>query len=119
MINDEWTNKLRRGRRLGRTFFHFSFQISHLSFVCLFALSIFLVSPAAKYLPTDARAATRNANSPRVPFLSSIDAPETSPRVEQVAVVGMTVSDMDASVSFYSKVLSFEKVSDVELAGED
>src|SRR5262244_1988194 len=31
----------------------------------------------------------------------------------------MTVSDMDASVEFYSKVLSFEKVSDVEVTGED
>jgi catechol 2,3-dioxygenase-like lactoylglutathione lyase family enzyme len=31
----------------------------------------------------------------------------------------MTVSDMDRSTEFYSKVLSFEKVSDVELTGED
>ena len=31
----------------------------------------------------------------------------------------MTVSDMDASVAFYSQVLSFEKVSDVEVTGED
>lgn len=31
----------------------------------------------------------------------------------------MTVSDMDRSVDFFSKVLSFEKVSDVEVAGED
>jgi len=31
----------------------------------------------------------------------------------------MTVSDMDASVSFYSRILSFEKVSDVEVTGED
>ena len=85
------------------------------SFLLLF--SIFL-SPFGS-LPTDARAATRNANSPRVPFLSMLDAVEASPKVEQVAAVGMTVSDMDASVAFYSKVLSFEKVSDVELTGED
>ncbi|HZE70875.1 MAG TPA: VOC family protein [Pyrinomonadaceae bacterium] len=31
----------------------------------------------------------------------------------------MTVSDVDRSVEFYSKVLSFEKVSDIEVAGED
>ena len=31
----------------------------------------------------------------------------------------MTVSDMDVSVDFYSRVLSFEKVSDVEVTGED
>jgi len=31
----------------------------------------------------------------------------------------MTVSDMDRSVEFFSKVLSFEKVSDVEVAGSE
>jgi catechol 2,3-dioxygenase-like lactoylglutathione lyase family enzyme len=38
--------------------------------------------------------------------------------VVAVDSVGMTVSDMDRSVDFYSRVLSFEKVSDVELWGE-
>jgi catechol 2,3-dioxygenase-like lactoylglutathione lyase family enzyme len=42
-----------------------------------------------------------------------------SPAVERVATIGMTVSDMDRSVEFYAKVLSFEKVSDVEVAGEE
>jgi len=32
-------------------------------------------------------------------------------------VVGMTVSDIDRSVAFFTGVLTFEKVSDVELAG--
>ena len=41
------------------------------------------------------------------------------PLVEQVGAIGMTVSDMDASVDFYKQVLSFEKVSDVEVTGED
>ena len=39
--------------------------------------------------------------------------------VRSVESVGMTVSDMDRSVDFYSRVLSFRKVSDVELAGSD
>jgi catechol 2,3-dioxygenase-like lactoylglutathione lyase family enzyme len=39
--------------------------------------------------------------------------------VEGVDAIGMTVSDMDRSVDFYSKVLTFEKVSDTEVAGED
>jgi catechol 2,3-dioxygenase-like lactoylglutathione lyase family enzyme len=39
--------------------------------------------------------------------------------VTRVDAVGMTVSDMDRSVDFFSKVLSFEKISDVEVAGED
>ena len=39
--------------------------------------------------------------------------------VKSVESVGMTVSDMDRSVEFFSKVLSFEKVSDVELHGAE
>lgn len=39
--------------------------------------------------------------------------------VTRVDAVGMTVSDMDRSVDFFARVLSFEKVSDVEVAGED
>jgi catechol 2,3-dioxygenase-like lactoylglutathione lyase family enzyme len=36
-----------------------------------------------------------------------------------VASVGMTVADMDRSVDFYTKVLSFQKVSDVEVLGTE
>ena len=36
-----------------------------------------------------------------------------------VDAVGMTVFEMDRSVDFYSRVLSFEKVSDVEVWGDD
>ncbi|TMA11080.1 MAG: VOC family protein [Deltaproteobacteria bacterium] len=39
--------------------------------------------------------------------------------VKSVDAVGMTVSDMDRSVEFFSKVLSFEKTSDVEVAGSE
>src|SRR5262245_14886866 len=39
--------------------------------------------------------------------------------VKAVVSVGMTVGDMDRSVDFYSQVLSFEKVSDVEVAGTE
>src|SRR6266702_1984985 len=38
--------------------------------------------------------------------------------VEGVDAIGITVSDMDRAVDFYSKVLTFEKVSDTEVAGE-
>lgn len=37
--------------------------------------------------------------------------------VEAVEAVGMTVADMERSVRFYSSVLAFEKVSDVEVTG--
>jgi catechol 2,3-dioxygenase-like lactoylglutathione lyase family enzyme len=36
-----------------------------------------------------------------------------------VESVGITVSDMDRAVDFYSKVLTFEKVSDIEVAGSE
>jgi hypothetical protein len=39
--------------------------------------------------------------------------------VKSVETVGMTVSDMDRSVESFSKVLSFEKVSDVEVWGSE
>jgi catechol 2,3-dioxygenase-like lactoylglutathione lyase family enzyme len=39
--------------------------------------------------------------------------------VDGVDAIGITVSDMDRAVDFYSKVLTFEKVSDTEAAGEN
>ncbi|MBW4632624.1 MAG: VOC family protein [Iphinoe sp. HA4291-MV1] len=39
--------------------------------------------------------------------------------VSEVESVGMTVSDMDKAVDFYSQVLSFKKVSDVEVLGTE
>lgn len=38
--------------------------------------------------------------------------------VRGIDAVGMTVSDMDRSVDFFTRILTFEKVSDVEVAGE-
>ena len=63
-----------------------------------------------------------------LPALSGCDAAPTKPAKDQpsatvdvkaVVSVGMTVADMDRSVDFYSRVLSFEKVSDVEVAGTE
>ncbi|BAY92709.1 MULTISPECIES: VOC family protein [unclassified Tolypothrix] len=39
--------------------------------------------------------------------------------VTAVESVGMTVSDMDRAVEFYSQVLSFKKISDVEVLGTE
>jgi catechol 2,3-dioxygenase-like lactoylglutathione lyase family enzyme len=38
--------------------------------------------------------------------------------VEAVDAVGITVADMDRSVAFYRNVLSFEPISDIEVAGD-
>jgi catechol 2,3-dioxygenase-like lactoylglutathione lyase family enzyme len=39
-------------------------------------------------------------------------------QVKQVVNIGITVSNMDRSVKFYSEVLEFKKISDTELYGE-
>src|SRR6266850_4588978 len=51
-------------------------------------------------------------------FLTSL-AGAQQPLLDRVDAVNMTVADLDRAVDFYSKVLTFEKVSDTELAGED
>jgi catechol 2,3-dioxygenase-like lactoylglutathione lyase family enzyme len=43
---------------------------------------------------------------------------DARPLASAVDSVDMTVSDMDRAVEFYSRVLSFKKVSDTEVAGE-
>ena len=43
----------------------------------------------------------------------------TGVHVTAVDSVGMTVADMDRAVAFYTSVLTFEKVSDVEVSGRE
>jgi len=52
---------------------------------------------------------------------ASVPAPvlNGTPVVQALDVIGMTVGDMDRSVEFFSNVLTFEKVSDVEVTGDD
>lgn len=45
-------------------------------------------------------------------------AADPQPIARAVEAVGFTVSDMDRAIEFYSGVLTFEKVSDVEIAGD-
>ena len=47
--------------------------------------------------------------------------PEAQPAglIRAVGAVGMTVGNMERSTAFYSGALGFEKVSDVEVLGED
>ena len=44
--------------------------------------------------------------------------PHEGLRVSAVGAIGMTVADVQRSAAFYADVLGFEKVSDVEVAGE-
>jgi catechol 2,3-dioxygenase-like lactoylglutathione lyase family enzyme len=61
-------------------------------------------------------AALGPAIAPLVATARAAEAPALA--VSAVGAVGLTVSDMDRAVSFYSRVLSFEKESDLELAGQ-
>jgi len=48
-----------------------------------------------------------------------VSAAINSPAVASLDSVGLTVSDIGRSVDFFARVLSFEKVSDVEIYGSD
>lgn len=52
-------------------------------------------------------------------FVAYAPAALPNPIVKSVEAVGMTVSDMNRSIEFFSKILSFEKISDVEVAGSE
>lgn len=55
----------------------------------------------------------------RVPATSAENQPQSpAPVVAAVDAVSMTVADADRTAEFFSKVLSFERVSDVEVTGE-
>src|SRR5215467_3943603 len=48
----------------------------------------------------------------------STDAATASSRVKAIGCIGLTVADLDRSVGFYVQVLSFQKVSEWEVAGD-
>ena len=52
-------------------------------------------------------------------LLACFPAAAQQPLVKAVDAIGITVSDIDRSVEFFSKLLSFEKVSDVEVTGDE
>jgi catechol 2,3-dioxygenase-like lactoylglutathione lyase family enzyme len=66
---------------------------------------IWLLALVAVWCALLAQRATAQASAPRAV-------------VQAVDSVGITVSDMDRAVGFYSRVLTFEKVSDREVAGD-
>lgn len=49
---------------------------------------------------------------------SSVAAPRASAAVTSVGCVGMTVGDLDRSIDFYTRVLTFERATEAEVAGE-
>jgi len=51
--------------------------------------------------------------------IGSAQSADARVEVQAVGPIGMTVSDMERSVAFYSRALGFEKVSDIEVAGSE
>lgn len=83
-------------------------EILSIAWMVLFLLLVF----ALWTFPTKGQTLNNTITlSPLRPFIPS--------SVKSIDAVGMTVSDMDRAVGFYTKVLSFEKVSDVEVRGEN
>jgi catechol 2,3-dioxygenase-like lactoylglutathione lyase family enzyme len=74
------------------------------------SLSLLLLSPA--------RSLTTAANSAAPLRVASENRTEGA-IVNAVDSLGLTVGDMDRSVEFFTKVLSFEKVSDTEVFGRE
>lgn len=52
-------------------------------------------------------------------LVAAVTASGGTVRVTVVDSIGMTVEDMDRAVDFYTRALSFEKISDVEIAGRE
>jgi catechol 2,3-dioxygenase-like lactoylglutathione lyase family enzyme len=67
----------------------------------------------APYTPAHSQATP--PTSPTDPVLTA----QTDRSVRAVTRVGMTVSDLDEAVEFYSQVLNFEIISDVEVFGSE
>src|SRR5262245_31546400 len=65
-----------------------------------------------------AQSPSRPVASPLL-FAQSPSRPVAQSLVQAVDSVGFTVSDVDASVEFFSKVLSFEKVYETEVIGDE
>jgi catechol 2,3-dioxygenase-like lactoylglutathione lyase family enzyme len=63
------------------------------------------------FLALFAKIATTNAEADRPP--------SKAPIVGAVEAIGLTVGDLDRSIDFYTRVLSFEKVSEAEHAGAE
>ncbi len=70
------------------------------------------------FLSSAVRPQTPSTASPRLPLAASQQI-TASHKVSHVESVGFTVSDMDRAIDFYTRVLPFNKVSDVETAGTD
>jgi catechol 2,3-dioxygenase-like lactoylglutathione lyase family enzyme len=106
--------KGKRQKAKGESFGRWRFS-PFLPLVLLVWVTLWLVAGAQAQSPLtrDLKPGTWNSDPP-IPNPQPL-----TPLIKAVDAIGMTVSDMDRAVDFYSKVLSFEKVSDVEVWGAE
>ncbi|MEO1399923.1 MAG: VOC family protein [Cyanobacteria bacterium J06635_1] len=76
------------------------------------------VSPP-RQLPQAVPTQTAQAQTAQTQPVPTQTAQAQTAQVQEVAMMGMTVSEMDEALAFYTQVLPFEKVSDVEVHGRE
>lgn len=82
------------------------------------ALSVALALTCVLTGTTEANPASRPFPSASLTSVTKL-AQADQPLVKKVASAGFTVSDMDRSIDFFETVLSFRKISDLEVTGTD
>jgi catechol 2,3-dioxygenase-like lactoylglutathione lyase family enzyme len=84
---------------------------------CLLLLLLLSIAGSLSH-PAAAQSAQPWSGRGARPSQPSVPGAEISSAPQAVTMVGLTVSDMDRSVAFYTEVLDFRQVSDDELVGE-
>ncbi len=59
------------------------------------------------------------AARPQATIAPSVSAVSERIHIRAIGPIAITVGDMDRSIDFYTRVLTFEKISDTEVAGDD
>jgi catechol 2,3-dioxygenase-like lactoylglutathione lyase family enzyme len=93
-------------------FLAIKFRIKFLKFIPVFALSL-VVGIIAQQEPLILSELSNRS------FLVQAQTPIPVNSITAVDSVGITVSDIDQAIKFYSEVLSFQKISDIEVLGNE
>jgi catechol 2,3-dioxygenase-like lactoylglutathione lyase family enzyme len=90
---------------------------NHRMLTSILLAAMLLVAIVATHMPAMSQAGLQPRHEPAAGELLTQRPAQTA--VVKVKSLGMTVADMDRAVEFYTQVLSFKKVSDVEVLGRE
>jgi catechol 2,3-dioxygenase-like lactoylglutathione lyase family enzyme len=76
-------------------------------------------APRFFFLAVTLCASWASTAKPQASIAPSISAVSEKIHIRAVGPIMITVGDMDRSVDFYNRILTFEKISDTEVAGDD